>query len=104
MALNDFTLKILIIAAIISITLQTITAEEHHRATAWIEGFSMLIAVVIVSCVTAINDLQKQKQFADLNDVADSKKVLNVIRDGKMLEIHQSDVLVGDLVILREGM
>jgi len=36
--------------------------------------------------------------------VADSKKVLNVIRDGKTLEIHQSEVMVGDLVLLREGM
>lgn len=64
----------------------------------------MIIAVIIVSSVTAINDLQKQKQFADLNNVADSKKVLNVIRDGKTLEIHQSEVMVGDLVLLREGM
>lgn len=57
MALNDFTLKILLIAAIISIAIQTATVDEHHRSTAWIEGFSMIIAVIIVSSVTAINDL-----------------------------------------------
>lgn len=104
MALNDFILKILMVAAVVSITLQTITATEAHRSTAWIEGFSMIIAVLIVSIVTTVNDLQKQKQFAELNDVADSKKVINVTRDGEILEIHQSDVMVGDVVMLREGM
>lgn len=56
-ALNDFTLKILMVAAVFSIGLSTATAEESHRSTAWIEGFSMIIAVLIVSMVTATNDL-----------------------------------------------
>jgi magnesium-transporting ATPase (P-type) len=56
-ALNDFTLKILIVAAVFSIGLSTATAEEEHRSTAWIEGFSMIIAVIIVSLVTSTNDL-----------------------------------------------
>lgn len=57
MALDDFILKILMVAAVLSITLQVATAPKEKRSTAWIEGFSMIIAVLIVSIVTTVNDL-----------------------------------------------
>ena len=45
------------VASVVSIALQTATANDHERPTAWVEGFSMVIAVVVVSTVTAYNDL-----------------------------------------------
>lgn len=60
-ALNDFTLKILIVAAVVSIVIEMIVSA--HRETAWIEGFAILVAVMVCALVTAINDLQKEKQF-----------------------------------------
>jgi len=45
------------VASIVNITVSTIVAHEDERATAWIEGFSMIVAVMIVSTVTAVNDL-----------------------------------------------
>jgi len=54
--LNDFTLKILIAAALVSIAIELGTADDSHRATAWVEGFAILIAVWICASVTAIND------------------------------------------------
>lgn len=54
-ALDDFTLKILLVAAIASIILNMIV-EEDHRETAWIEGFAILCAVALASNVQAIND------------------------------------------------
>lgn len=39
-----------------------------------------------------------------LNFVADEKKKVSVRRNGIMLEIHQDFLLVGDVVILNEGM
>jgi P-type E1-E2 ATPase len=36
--------------------------------------------------------------------VADSKKRINLIRNGKMVELHFEAVMVGDLVLIREGM
>ncbi len=53
--LDDFTLKILIAAAIISIIIHMIV-EKDHRETAWIEGFAILVAVALSSNVQAIND------------------------------------------------
>ena len=46
--------------------LQTVVANDEQRVTAWIDGFAILIAVVIVVLVTAINDYTKEKQFRGL--------------------------------------
>jgi hypothetical protein len=32
------------------------TADASHRSTAWIEGFAVLMAVIICATVTAAND------------------------------------------------
>lgn len=108
-SLDDFTLKILIVAAAVSIgkmlnsVVQTIT-EVDHRSTAWIEGFAIFIAVLISSLLTTVNNYQKQKQFALLNSISDSRKMVNLIRDGVQLFVHQSEILVGDLIQVDNGM
>lgn len=38
-------------------------AKGHERAHAWIEGAAILIAVAVVSLVTAISDYKKEGQF-----------------------------------------
>jgi hypothetical protein len=50
-ALNDFTLKILLVCATVSIIISTATAKEDHRSTAWIEGFAIYFAVALSSGV-----------------------------------------------------
>lgn len=57
-ACDDFTLKILIVAAVVSIVVEMIM-EVDHRATAWIEGFAILLAVFISSFITTVNNYQK---------------------------------------------
>jgi len=52
--LEDETLKILMVAAAVSIIIETTTSD--HPETAWIEGFAILVAVGVCSFVTAIND------------------------------------------------
>ena len=75
-----------------------------HRSTAWIEGFAIFIAVLISSLLTTVNNYQKQKQFALLNSISDSRKMVNLIRDGVQLFVHQSEILVGDLIQVDNGM
>jgi magnesium-transporting ATPase (P-type) len=104
-ALDDFILKILIAASLFSIAVEVGTAESNsERSTAWIEGFVILVAVAVCGLVTAANDYSKERQFAQLNSVADERKRVTIVRDGKLLEIHQDDVLVGDVVQVSEGM
>jgi len=53
-ALDDFTLKILMVASVVSIILEMSTTS--HPETAWVEGFAIIIAVIVCSTVTAVND------------------------------------------------
>lgn len=39
-ALEDFTLRILVVAAVASIVIETSTAADNHRSIAWIEGWN----------------------------------------------------------------
>jgi magnesium-transporting ATPase (P-type) len=110
MALDDFMLKVLIVSAILSLTLEMIFAKPEDRNTgkylsiwaggssppfsilsiiiicltyyiiAWIEGFAILLAVFVVSMVTAVNDYQKEKQFLALQAVGDAKKYVRKIQ------------------------
>jgi hypothetical protein len=61
-ACDDFTLKILIVAAFVSISILKwlkvveMIVEADHRDTAWIEGFAILCAVIISSFITTLNN------------------------------------------------
>ncbi len=39
-----------------------------------------------------------------MNGVADARKIVSILRNGQVVNLHQSKVLVGDIVILLEGM
>lgn len=79
-------------------------AEDSKRATSWIEGFAILLAVTIVGLVTAVNNYNNERQFRKIKGVAEDRKVVTCYRDGNILNIHQDDVLTGDIVDVSEGM
>ncbi len=62
------------------------------------------MAVAICAFVEAINNYSKERQFQKLNSVADERKRVTLRRDGVLMEIHQDEVLVGDVVNINEGM
>ena len=101
--LNDAVLIIFIIAGIVSIIINLIV-EDEHREIAWIEGFTILLAVIIVVIVTAINNLKKEKEFQKLNKQAESGKRVSVVRDGiRNDDLQIQDIIVGDLLIIKGG-
>jgi len=96
--LHDTTLLILIAAAAVSIPLGVVFEGQNG----WIEGAAILFAVVIVLNVAAINDIQKEKQFQDLN-AKNSQRMVKVLRSGQINEIMVDYILVGDIVKLEAG-
>jgi len=92
------------VASIVSMSISVGFAESDHRKTAWIEGFVVLVAVAICALVTSGNNYSKERQFQELNKVADARKRVSVRRQAKLLELHQDDLLVGDVVVISEGM
>ncbi|KAK9477016.1 hypothetical protein V1514DRAFT_145018 [Lipomyces japonicus] len=111
-AMSDKMLILLSVAAVISFSLGMYqsfgTPPEYDREgnvipkVDWIEGVAILVAVVIVVLVGALNDWQKELQFAALNKKKDDRQV-KVIRGGKAISISIFDVQAGDVMLLEPG-
>lgn len=97
-------LKILIVAALISIIVSMVFADNDHRPTAWVEGGAILGAVLVVATVTAWNDYQKERQFLKLNAYNEAQNIVVVMRNDKEMNVNVSELKVGDLVQIKTGM
>ena len=98
-ALEDTTLRILIVAAFVSL----IVGMIEDPTDGWLEGVAILVAVVLVVTVTATNDYMKDKQFRKLS-AKTAEVSCTVIRDGKEHEVSIYDLVVGDLMRVKTGM
>jgi Ca2+ transporting ATPase len=92
-------LRILCLAAVVSLVLG-IATEGLEKG--WMEGTSILAAVVIIVTVTSGNNWVKEQQFKKLNAIA-SRKNVNVYRKGHVENISVDDLLVGDVQIVETG-
>ncbi|KAM8892657.1 plasma membrane calcium-transporting ATPase 1-like isoform 2-T5 [Spinachia spinachia] len=118
-ALQDVTLIILEVAAIISLGLSfysppdverqncgraTVSTEEDGEAEAgWIEGAAILLSVACVVLVTAFNDWSKEKQFRGLQSRIEQEQKFTVVRGGQMIQIKVSEIVVGDIAQVKYG-
>lgn len=115
-AVQDTTLIMLIICAIISIGLsfyhpEEDTLDEEYRRPEdkintnleWVEGVAIMIAVVVVVGVTAFNDWRKERQFRGLQDQIAHDHMASVIRGGAVKQICVNDLVVGDICLIRYG-
>jgi len=59
-ALDDFMLKVLMVAAVFSITFDMLLAHPEERSHAWIEGAAILCAVMCVATVGSFVDWKKE--------------------------------------------
>lgn len=75
---EDEMLRILCGAALVSLVLGIATEGLREG---WLEGTSILMAVVIIVSVTSFNNYMKEQQFQKLNKIAEQKNV-NVLRGG----------------------
>eukprot|EP00026_Physarum_polycephalum_P001641 Phypoly_transcript_01643.p1 GENE.Phypoly_transcript_01643~~Phypoly_transcript_01643.p1 ORF type:complete len:1033 (+),score=152.15 Phypoly_transcript_01643:95-3193(+) len=100
--LADMVLRILIVAAVISIILGVLPWTSEDPKYGWVDGVAILVAVIIILVVTSANDLQKQKQFQKLEAKKNDREV-EVVRAGHHEQISVFDVCVGDILALRSG-
>ena len=100
---EDLMLRILLIAAIVSMILTTIfpPAEGLHFKE-YIETLSILVAVLVASIVQVQTNYAQQKSFLEINKLKNSFDV-NVIRDGHEVLIKSIDILKGEIVYLKGG-
>jgi Ca2+ transporting ATPase len=100
-ATQDSTLRILMVAGVVSLIIGA--TLDVHPEYGWIEGFAILIAIVVVVFVTATNDYQKQKKFAELQEKNRSQKAVTILRDGEIKQLHPQELMVGDILVLTDG-
>lgn len=99
-AMKEPILILLSICAIIEIVLGLTISD--HKETGWIDGAAILVAVILVSNVTAGTDYDKEKKFRALNSVKNDRNV-KVRRNGKQDVVSITTLLVGDIVLLDTG-
>ncbi|XP_026949641.1 plasma membrane calcium-transporting ATPase 2 isoform X4 [Sagmatias obliquidens] len=118
-ALQDVTLIILEIAAIISLglsfyhppgennegcaTAQAGAEDEGEAEAGWIEGAAILLSVICVVLVTAFNDWSKEKQFRGLQSRIEQEQKFTVVRAGQVVQIPVAEIVVGDIAQVKYG-
>ena len=100
-ALKDLMVRILILAAIVSIVLGCTFSEDPSKD--WVDGVSIVIAVLIVVLVGSITDYQKEQKFHELNEVQSEGTKYKLIRHGQPEDHVSDDLLVGDLIMINYG-
>ncbi|XP_022353846.1 plasma membrane calcium-transporting ATPase 2 isoform X3 [Enhydra lutris kenyoni] len=118
-ALQDVTLIILEIAAIISLglsfyhppgesnegcaTAQGGAEDEGEAEAGWIEGAAILLSVICVVLVTAFNDWSKEKQFRGLQSRIEQEQKFTVVRASQVVQIPVAEIVVGDIAQVKYG-
>ena len=100
-ALKDLMVRILIVAAIVSIVLGCTFSDDPSKD--WIDGVSIVVAVLVVVLVGSITDYQKEQKFHELNEVQAEGTKYKLIRNGQPEDHISDDLLVGDLIMINYG-
>ena len=100
-ALKDLMVRILIVSAIVSIILGCTFSDDPSKD--WIDGVSIVIAVLVVVLVGSITDYQKEQKFHELNEVQAEGTKYKLIRNGVPEDHISDDLLVGDIIMINYG-
>jgi calcium-translocating P-type ATPase len=110
-AVQDMTLVILILAAVASLCLSfysppddiDTSGDPTESQAGYIESLGILIAVFIIVIVTAFINWSKDVQFRGLQKQLEKQFRCLVIRNGDVRQLPVSDVVVGDICVIKYG-
>ena len=100
-AFEDLMIRILVVAAIVQIVLGATLSDDPGKD--WVDGLSIIIAIVVVVLVGSITNWQKENKFHELNDFQSKETKYKVIRNGQPMDLPSDDILVGDLINIMIG-
>ena len=100
-SLEDMMVRILIVCAIIQIILGCTLSDDPSKD--WIDGMSIIVAVLVVVLVGSITNYQKETKFHELNEVQAEGTKYQIIRKGVQQDYISDDILVGDLIVVNYG-
>lgn len=94
---QDPMIIILLVALVVQVILFLLKQAE------WFEPVGILIAILIANGVASISENSQENKASALKAEEEAKETAKVIREGKLSEIHVSEVVVGDIVFLQAG-
>lgn len=94
---KDPMIMILLVALVVQVVLFFLGQSE------WFEPVGILVAIMIANGVASVSESKQEGKASALKAEEEAKEMAKVIRDGKLLEIHVSEVVVGDIVYLQAG-
>ena len=92
---KDPIIKILLVAAVISLALASIHGD-------YVETIGIILAIVLATTIGFWFEMDAAKKFNVLTALGEESPV-KVRRDGKVIEIARKDVVVGDVIIIEVG-
>lgn len=94
---KDPMIMILLVALVVQVVLFFLGQAE------WFEPVGILVAILIANGVASISENKQEGKASALKAEEEAKETAKVLRDGKLEEIHVSEVVVGDIVFLQAG-
>lgn len=94
---KDPMLMILLVALAIQLILLFFGLAE------WFEAAGIFAAILIANGVSAVSEHSQENKASALKADEEAKETAKVIREGKLSEIHVSEVVTGDIVFLQAG-
>ena len=93
---NDFMIIILIIASIVSVGISWYQGENDY-----IDSIIIIAIVVLNAIMGVLQEAKAEKSIESLKKM--TPQMSKVIRNGKEIEIHSEELVIGDIVILEAG-
>ena len=100
-SLSDMMVRILIVCAVVQIVLGCTLSEDPSKD--WVDGVSIIVAILVVVLVGSITNYQKETKFHELNEVQNEGTKYKIIRNGIPEDYMSDDILVGDLIMVTYG-
>ena len=100
-SLSDTMVRILIVCAVVQIVLGCTLSEDPSKD--WVDGVSIIVAILVVVLVGSITNYQKETKFHELNEVQNEGTKYKIIRNGIPKDYISDDILVGDLIMVTYG-
>jgi magnesium-transporting ATPase (P-type) len=100
-SLEDLMVRILIASAVVQIILSTTMTDDS--STDWVDGVSIVLAILVVVLVGSITNYQKELKFHELNEEQEKGTLYKIIRNGIPEDHISDDLLVGDIIMINYG-
>lgn len=99
---GDKTLMLLFLVGVLSLIIGLYKTVEEHERYGWVEGVSIMFAIVIIILMGTFNVYSQANLFDNLNKKTQDISV-KIYKNFTMDTIQSVDILVGDIIFLEPG-